>query len=163
MKVPEAKGHACALILATDYSRLNSGRHASFNLAGRFNVELTDVRDQEDLHLEYCQAVAKAASRAHEERHHVAPCTRQEVGAGNVLLLDPTLRSECIAVTPNGWEPVDRDGRNVDDLACLDRNLVNHLAICADNGFGERQYIITLSDLLVAGRRREEPEATCAI
>ena len=129
-------------MLATDYSRLNSRRHASFNLAGRFNLELTDVGDQEDLHLEYCQAVAKAAPRAHEERHHVAPCTRQEVGAGNALLLDPTLRSEGIPVTPNGLEPVDRDGRDVDDLACLDRNLVNDLAIRANNGLGERQYII---------------------
>jgi len=101
MKVAEAEGHTCALMLATDHSRLNGCRHASFDLAGRFNVELTDVGDQEDLHLEYCQAVAKAASRAHEERQDVAPCTRQEVGAGDVLLLDPTLRSEGIAVTPN--------------------------------------------------------------
>jgi len=101
LKVAEAKGHTRALALTADHSRLNGGGHTSFDLTSRFDVELTDVRDQENLHLEYCQAVAKAAPRTGEEGQDAAPCTRQEVGAGDVLLLDPTLRSEDIPVTPN--------------------------------------------------------------
>jgi len=51
----------------------------------------------------------------------------------------------------------------VDGLASLDWNLVNNLAVCADDGLRERQNVIALSDLLVTSRRREEPEAGQAL
>jgi hypothetical protein len=51
----------------------------------------------------------------------------------------------------------------VNDLAGLDMNLVNELAICANDGLRKRQDVITLSNLLVASRRREEPEARRAL
>jgi hypothetical protein len=101
LKVAKTKGHTCTLVLSANHSRLNGGRHASFDLASRFDVELTDIGDQEDLYLEYCHAVAKAASWASKEGQDIAPSTRQEVGAGDVLLLDPTFWSEGLTVTPN--------------------------------------------------------------
>jgi hypothetical protein len=101
-------------------------------------MELTDVGDQENLHLEYGHTVAKAASWAGQEGQDAAPSTRQEVGASDVLLLEPTLRSESLTVAPNRFEAVDCNSRDVDDLASLDRNLVNEPSICANDGLRER-------------------------